>query len=143
MKITVVFNETMPLVGTSAPGHTTLFDTSPEFYGTDSASSPMEVLLESLAACSMMDIISILKKKRREVINLTADVEADRAEEHPKVFTAIRILFRLESSDSTMQDFERAISLSIEKYCSVAAMLRAAGCSIEWSSELVLGRWEE
>ncbi len=136
MKVSVAFDETMPLAGTGKAGHTTLFDTSPEFHGTGSASSPMEVLLESLAACSMMDIISIVKKKRREVEKLTADVDAERAAEHPKVFTAIKIVYRLQSPDCTIADFERAISLSIDKYCSVSAMLRASGCSIEWSAEL-------
>ena len=137
MQVTVAFNETMPLAGTGKSGHTTLFDTSPEFHGTGSASSPMEVLLESLAACSMMDIVGILKKKRREVVRLTADVDADRATEHPKVFTAIRIVYRLRSSDCTMADFERAIALSMDKYCSVTALLRAAGCTIAWRAELV------
>ena len=134
MKVTVDFNETMPLAGTGKAGHTTLFDTTPEFHGTDSASSPMEVMLESLAACSMMDIISILRKKRREVVRLTADVEAERATEHPKVFTAIRIVYRLQSPDCPMADFERSISLSMDKYCSVTAMLRASGCRVEWSA---------
>ncbi len=136
MKVTVDFNETMPLAGTGKAGQTTLFDTTPEFHGADSASSPMEVMLESLAACSMMDIISILMKKRREVVRLTADVEAERATEHPKVFTAIRIVYRLRSSDCPMEDFERSISLSMDKYCSVTAMLRASGCRVEWSAEL-------
>jgi len=137
MKVTVAFNGAMPLAGTGKSGHTTLFDTSPEFHGTGSASSPMEVMLESLAACSMMDIIGILRKKRRAVGRLTADVEADRATEHPKVFTAIRIVYRLRSPDCTMADFERAIALSMDKYCSVTAMLRASGCRVEWSAVLV------
>lgn len=137
MKISVTFNESMPLAGINHTGHLTLFDTSPEFHGTGSAPSPMEVVLESLAACSMMDIISILKKKRKQTGFLTAEVDADRAEEHPKVFTVIRIIYRLQSTDCPMADFERAISLSMEKYCSVSAMLRASGCRIDWSAELL------
>jgi putative redox protein len=85
----------------------------------------------------MMDIISILKKKRKQIVNLTAEVDADRAEEHPKVFTALRIIYRLQSPDCAMADFERAISLSTEKYCSISAMFRQSGCRLEWSAELV------
>ncbi|MCF8216444.1 MAG: OsmC family protein [Chlorobium sp.] len=137
MNITVAFNESMPLVGTNPAGHTTLFDTSPEFYGTGSAPSPVDVLLQTLAACSMMDIISILKKKRKQIVNLTAEVDADRAEEHPRVFTAVRIIYRLQSPDAAMVDFERSIELSMEKYCSISAMFRQSGCQIDWTGELV------
>lgn len=135
MNASVMYRNTMPLVGTSHAGHTTLFDTAPEFHGSGSAASPMEVVLQSLAACSLMDVISILKKKRRQIVSLTAEVEADRAAEHPKVFTSIRVLYRLASPDCTREDFDRAVSLSMEKYCSVSAMLRASGCGIEWKTE--------
>ncbi|MEE9905634.1 MAG: OsmC family protein [Chlorobium sp.] len=137
MQVNVSYKESMPLRGTNGAGHITLFDTSPQYHGTGSAPSPMEVMLESLAACSMMDIIGILNKKRREVGELAAHIDAERAEEHPKVFTAVRIMYRLKSSDCTMTDFERSIELSMEKYCSVSAMLRASGCRLEWSAELV------
>ena len=137
MHASVIFHQAMPLVGMGKDGYKTLFDTSPEFHGTGSASSPMEVVLQSLAACSMMDIISILKKKRRDIVSLAAEVDADRAGEHPKVFTDIRLLYRLESPDCTGGDFDRAVSLSMEKYCSVSAMLRASGCRIEWKTELI------
>ncbi len=137
MHVSVTFRESMPLRGSNRAGHTTLFDTSPEFYGTGTAPSPIEMVLQSLAACSMMDVISILKKKRRDPGALIVEVDADRAAEHPKVFTAVRMLFRLESSDCPLSDLQRAVSLSIEKYCSVSAMLRQSGCHIEWNAELV------
>jgi len=137
MQVSVSYKKSMPLRGTNGAGHTTLFDTLPKYHGTGSAPSPMEVMLESLAACSMMDIIAILNKKRREVGELAAHIDAERAEEHPKVFTVVRIIYRLQSSDCTMTDFERSIELSMEKYCSVSAMLRASGCRLEWSAELV------
>ncbi|ACD89940.1 MAG: OsmC family protein [Chlorobium limicola] len=137
MHVSVTFRESMPLRGTNRAGDTTLFDTSPEFYGTGSAPSPLEMVLQSLAACSMMDVISILKKKRRDPVALIVEVDADRAPEHPKVFTAVRMLFRLQSPDCPLADLQRAVSLSIEKYCSVSAMLRQSGCHIEWKAELV------
>jgi putative redox protein len=74
---------------------------------------------------------------RKELITLVSELDAVRAEEHPRVFTSINIRYRLESPDCSPQDFEKAARLSLEKYCSVAAMLRASGCSITWDSELV------
>jgi len=89
----------------------------------------MEAVLEALAACSMMDVIGILKKKRKTVVALTASVGADRAESHPKVFTSITISYLLESPDSSLADLEKAVSLSLGTYCSVSAMLKQGGCS--------------
>ena len=138
MHATVTFNRTLPLIGVNDNGLNTFFDASSELLGPGgSAASPMDTVLESLGACSMMDIISILKKMRRELITLEAYLEAQRAKEHPKVFTAIQIRYRLNSPDCTHADFEKAVRLSMEKYCSVAAMLQGGGCVITWSTELV------
>jgi putative redox protein len=138
MHTTVTFHEKLPLYGMNDHGLKTLFDASSELLGPGgSAASPMDTVLEALGACSMMDIISILKKMRNELITLEADLEAQRAEEHPKVFTAIQIKYTLKSPDCKHDDFEKAVRLSMEKYCSVAAMMRASGCVITWSAELV------
>lgn len=127
----------MPLRGADSKGRITLFDTSPEFHGTASASSPIEVLLESLASCSIIDVISILAKKRRQIDSLMASVEAERAESHPRVFTSISVHYELSSSDCPASDFEKAVELSMVKYCSVAAMLRNSGCRISWTSNVI------
>ncbi len=138
MHTTVTFYKKLPLAGTNDHGFTTLFDASSELLGPGgSAASPMDIVLESLGACSMMDIISILKKMRKELVTLEAGLEARRAEEHPKVFTAIHIQYRLSSPDCNPVDLEKAVRLSMETYCSVAAMIRASGCVITWSTELV------
>ncbi|MCX6179855.1 MAG: OsmC family protein [Chlorobiales bacterium] len=138
MHTTVTFREKLPLYGMNDQGLKTLFDASSELLGPGgSAASPMDTILEALGACSMMDIISILKKMRKELITLETDLEAQRAEEHPKVFNAIQIKYTLNSPDCTHADFEKAVRLSMEKYCSVAAMIRASGCVITWSAELV------
>ncbi|NMW20763.1 MAG: OsmC family peroxiredoxin [Chlorobiaceae bacterium] len=138
MHTTVTFNRSLPLFGINDKGLKTYFDASSELLGPGgSAASPMDTVLESLGACSMMDIISILKKMRRELIFMEADLDAQRAKEHPKVFTAIQISYRLKSPDCTHADFEKAVRLSMDNYCSVAAMIRGAGCVITWSTELV------
>jgi putative redox protein len=137
MIVTVKYTGAMPLRGLDEKGHETLFDTSPEFHGNDSAASPMAVLLEALASCSMMDVISILKKKRHDIRSLTASLDAVRAETHPKVFTSITIRYDLSSSDCTHADLEKAVALSIERYCPVAAMIRDSGCEISWTSTII------
>lgn len=137
MHATVTFNGKLPLVGLNDRGHETRFDATMEFSGPAKYASPMDTVLEALGACSMMDIISILKKMRRELTLLEAGLEAEKAEEHPKVFTAIHVSYRLKSPDCTPADLEKAALLSMEKYCSVGAMLRASGCDITWSTELV------
>jgi putative redox protein len=137
MNATVTYTGTMPLRGLDEKGRETLFDTSPEFHGDDSAASPMAVLLEALASCSMMDVISILKKKRHDIRSLTASLEALRAETHPKVFTSITIRYDLSSSDCTLAELEKAVALSIDKYCPVAAMFRDSGCAISWISTII------
>ncbi|NTW52112.1 MAG: OsmC family protein [Chlorobiaceae bacterium] len=136
MHTSVRFNGKLPLVGQNDKGQKTRFDASMDFSGPARYASPMEVVLESFAACSMMDIIAILKKMRKELINLEADLEAERADGHPKVFTSIHVRYRLKSPDCSLEEFNKAITLSIDKYCSVAAMLRGSGCSITWDSGL-------
>jgi putative redox protein len=137
MHATVTFKGKLPLVGVNDKGHKTRFDATMDFSGPARFASPMDTVLEALGACSMMDIIAIIKKMRKELTMLEADLEAVRAEEHPKVFTSIHVRYRMKSPDSTLAEFEKASGLSMEKYCSVAAMLRASGCKITWSSELV------
>ncbi len=127
----------MPLSGVNDKGYETLFGTSPAVPGPDAAASPMDIVLESLAACSMMDILSILKKMKREPLGLETSLDAERAESYPKVFTSIRVHYRLHCPGCTMQELEKAVTLSMEKYCSVGAMLKASGCSIHWTAELV------
>jgi putative redox protein len=136
MHVTVTFDGKMPIVGVNGKKHKTSFDASLEFSRPAKCASPMEVVLESLAACSMMDIIIILNKKKKMLATLDVELDADRAEEAPKVFTSIRIGYRLRSPDCSLREFEKAISLSIDKYCSVAAMLRRSGCEIIWSAFL-------
>ncbi|NTV98537.1 MAG: OsmC family peroxiredoxin [Chlorobiaceae bacterium] len=137
MQAKVTFKGKLPLVGVNDKGHKTRFDATMDFSGPAKYASPMDTVLEALGGCSMMDIIVILKKKRKELILLEADLDAERSEEHPKVFTAIHVKYRLKSPDCTLAEFEKTVTLSMEKYCSVAAMLRGSGCRITWSTELV------
>ncbi|MDZ7343992.1 MAG: OsmC family protein [candidate division KSB1 bacterium] len=86
--------------------------------------SPMELVLQALSSCTAMDVVLILQKMRRTIHSLTVEIEADRREEHPRIFTHIRLHFNLASPDATEAELEKAIRLSQETYCSVAGMLR-------------------
>ncbi len=96
----------------------------------------MEVLLESLAACMAMDVLSILQKQRRTVSDFSVDLNAERANEHPKVFTKIVMDIHVSSPDATMKELTRAIELSETKYCSASAMIRRSGCEILWKATM-------
>jgi putative redox protein len=137
MHATVSFDRNLPLVGLNAKGQHTFFDATLDPENPAMYASPMDILLQSLAACSMLDIISILAKMRKEVITLDATLDAERAETHPKVFTAIHVSYKLLSSDCSKAELDKAAGLSMDKYCSVAAMLKASGCKVTWDTEIV------
>jgi putative redox protein len=86
--------------------------------------SPVELVLQALGGCTAMDVVSILQKMRRTIQSLTLELQGERREEHPRIFTHIHILYKLVSPDTTAHELERAIKLSEEKYCSVSGMLR-------------------
>lgn len=85
--------------------------------------SPKALLLSGLAACSGIDVVDILEKMRVKLDALTIDAEAEQTEEHPKVFKEIVITYRAKTDSSNEEKVKKAIDLSLEKYCGVAAML--------------------
>ena len=88
------------------------------------AASPIDALLASLAGCTAVDVASILRKKRQSAIEYTVVVEGDRANEHPRVFTAIRVEHRVRGAIEP-EALRRSIELSATTYCPVSAMLSA------------------
>jgi len=87
--------------------------------------SPTELLLSALAACAAVEIVSMVKKRRKEFIDLTAEVEGERRDEHPRGFTKIHLKYIITSPDLTDQEAERIVELATTKYCSVAGSLSA------------------
>jgi putative redox protein len=109
-------DERMSAVASS--GHAVIMDTSDPKQG----SSPLEYVLMGLCGCTGSDVVSILKKKREPFTSIEVSAVAERAEEHPKVFTKIALLYRVEGQVAR-KSVEDAVRLSKEKYCSVSAML--------------------
>ena len=118
----------------NATGHKNVMDAGPSAGGKDQGFRPMEMLLAGIAGCSSVDILLILKKGRQTVRDLQVHIEADRAEADPKVFTRIHLHYTVHG-DVTEKRLEDAIRLSIDKYCSAAAMLSKTA-SLETSFSL-------
>jgi putative redox protein len=114
-------------------GHTVQLDTSPETGGQNFGVRPMQMLLMGLGGCSGIDVVSILKKQRQQVesFRMLIDGERDPSTE-PSLWKQVSITFELKGSIDP-EKAARACELSIEKYCSVAATLRAAGCKLKWA----------
>ncbi|MGQ9806579.1 MAG: OsmC family protein [Chlorobiales bacterium] len=138
MNATVIYDGAYPMRGYNERGNETLFEPSPDHGGSGNVATPMEIFLQSAAACSMIDVISILQKKRKHITDLKIFVESDRAETHPKIFTKIKFRYELTSPDAELADLERSVELSMEKYCSVSGTLKKSGCDVSY--ELVVKR---
>lgn len=85
---------------------------------------PKALLLSGLAGCSGIDVVEILEKMRVPFADLVIDVEADQTEEHPRVFKDIHMTYRIKTEEENREKVNKAIALSLDKYCGVAAMLK-------------------
>jgi len=115
------------LVGEASSGPAIVLDhVLPGEEGRESGPRPLELLLIGLAGCSAMDVVSILQKKRQPFTGLQVKVTAERADEHPRVYTRIHMEYVVTGQGVEPQAVERAIELSQTKYCPAAAMLSKA-----------------
>lgn len=101
-------------------------DAAADAGGTSAGPQPIRLVLGALSGCTSMDVISILRKKRQEVTHFSVEVIGTRATEHPKVYTDIEIVYRVQGHNIDPEAVQRAIQLSEEKYCPVMGMLRAS-----------------
>ena len=123
MNISVKWIDGMLMVGKSDSGHAIVMDGPPEIGGENLGVRPMEMLLLGMASCTMIDVVSTLKKMREDVVDCQTQVSADRSEEYPKVFTNIHVHFVLRGKQLNPSKVDKAIKLSAEKYCSASIML--------------------
>ena len=110
-------------IGNSSSGHKVVIDGPPEGGGRDLGPRPMEMILLGLGACTSYDIVSILKKARQDITDLTIELDGKRADAIPSVFTDIHIRFLITGHGVSEKQVEKAIQLSAEKYCSASIML--------------------
>ena len=137
LKARAVWTSGKQFVGESGSGHGLVMDASPEVDGRNTGPSPMELLLIGLAGCTGIDVVMILKERMHKALTgLTVEVTAERAEVSPRVFTSIDVRYNVRGLQLPLKDVVRAIQLSAEKYCSVAAIL-AKVATIKSSYELL------
>ncbi|MFZ5809981.1 MAG: OsmC family protein [Chloroflexota bacterium] len=123
MEASVSWKGRLSFDGWAESGFTVPLGSSPEVGGDNDGFRPMELMAISLAGCTAMDVISILLKKRQDISAFDVRVKADRAAEHPKVFTQAEIEYHLRGKNVQEEAVVRAIELSATRYCPAQAML--------------------
>lgn len=116
----------MSFVGESDSGHSVVMDGAPEAGGRNLGIRPMEMLLLGLGGCSAFDVVMILQKSRQSFVDCEVEIEAERAEQIPKVFTSIHLHFIVKGKNLDKSKVGKAVALSAEKYCSASKMLEKA-----------------
>lgn len=107
-------------------GHTLITDATVEKGGNDLGPSPKALLLAGLIGCSGIDIMLITKKMRLEVEDVNVEIEAETRDEDPKIYNYIKLIYKFKGKDLPLEKLERAVKLSMDKYCGVSAMLEKA-----------------
>jgi len=123
MKTRIKLVEGVSFVGETGSGHAVVIDGAPENGGRNLGMRPMEMVLTGAAACTAFDVVLILKKGRQPVADCVVTAEAERAEEEPRVFTRIHLVYAVAGRGLDARQVERAVKLSKEKYCSATIML--------------------
>jgi putative redox protein len=126
MDAQVIWKQGMSFDGKAASGFTLPLGTDIASGGENDGFRPLELLGVGLAGCTGMDVISILKKKQQEVTAFEVKVHADRADEHPRVFTHMTVEYVVTGKSIDPTAVDRAVELSVTKYCSAMAMLKKA-----------------
>jgi len=135
MKVRVKWLEGMAFVGESGSGHGLVMDGPPDLGGRNLGPRPMEMLLLGMGSCASVDVVEILKKGRQRITDCVVEIDAQRADTIPKVFTHIRLHFIVSGHDLGEKQVQRAVNLSAEKYCSATRML-AQVARVEHSVEI-------
>lgn len=123
MKARIKLVENVCLMAESESGHTTIIDGASEIGGRNIGMRPMEMILMGLGGCTAMDVLSMLRKQRQVITDCVIEVNGERGDGIPKVFTEIHVHFIVTGKDLNSALVKRAVDLSAEKYCSVSAML--------------------
>lgn len=137
MKATVKWMDGAMFVGESGSGHTVVMDGPEDLGGRNMGVRPMETLLLGVGGCAIYDVLSMLKKSRQKVVDCRVEVQAERADAVPAVFTSINLNFIVTGRALKETQVKRAVELSAEKYCSASIMLGAAGVEMSHSYEIV------
>ena len=135
MRARVKWLDHMSFVGESESGHSIVMDGSPEHGGRNLGCRPMETVLIGMGGCTAFDVVLMLQKSRQNVTSVECELQAERQEEIPQVFTRINVHFIVTGTELSAKQVERAVSLSAEKYCSATRMLEKTA-EISYSHEV-------
>ena len=136
MKARIKWVEDRTFIGESGSGHKIVLGTAFGPEGRSPGPSPMELVLIGLGSCSGYDVVHILEKGREAIEDVVVELEAERAQQDPKVFTRVHMHFVVKGRGLAVEKVERAIALSAEKYCSASAMI-AKSATITHDFEVV------
>ena len=136
MKAKITWREGVYFEG-AARGHTIAIEGPEDKGGKNRGMRPMEAVLIGLGACSAYDVMNILHKTRQQVARCEVELDGERTDQIPAVFRRIRMHFRCSGQDLDPKRVAQAVSLSVDKYCSVAKMLNQGGVKVEHSFSIV------
>lgn len=137
MKATVKWSDGAMFIGESGSGHTVVMDGPEDLGGRNLGPRPMEMLLMGTGGCASYDVLSMLKKSRQKVVDCRVELDAERADVVPAVFTRIAMHFVVTGVGLKETQVKRAVELSAEKYCSASIMFGAAGVTVSHTYEIV------
>jgi len=123
MKATVKWLDNMSFVGESESGHSVVMDGPPDSGGRNMGVRPMEMVLLGMGGCTAFDLVLILQRQRQQVVDCRVELDADRADDVPKVFTRIHVHYVVTGKGLDDNKVARAVEMTAEKYCSVSIML--------------------
>ncbi|MBY4676390.1 OsmC family protein [Marinobacterium arenosum] len=132
MNVSVKWDGDLRFQGTTGSGFNITIDGEQK-----QGARPLEMMLLGLGGCTSYDVISILKKARQDVVDCVAEIDAERADTVPSVFTKIHVKFVVSGRNLKESHVKRAVQLSAEEYCSASLMLEKGGVEISHSYEIV------
>lgn len=128
--------EGLQFVGVSESGHAVVMDGNPKYGGSDTGPRPMELILMGLGGCTGMDVASVLTKKKQPFEGIEVNLKGETAEQDPMRYTNVEIEYVVKGKGVDENAVERAIKLSMEKFCSVKATFEGT-TNIGWSYKIV------
>ena len=137
MQATIKWVDNAMFLGESGSGHSVVMDGPPDQGGRNLGARPMEMLLLGMGGCSAFDVMAMLRKSRQQVVDCRVELEAERADAVPSVFTRIHLHFVVTGVGLKETQVARAVQLSAEKYCSASIMLESAGVEISHAYECI------
>ena len=136
MKARIKWVQDVMFVGESGSGHSVVIDGAPEAGGRNLGVRPMELMLLGLGGCSAFDVMLILRRSREAVTDCVVELDGERADSDPKVFTKVTLRYIVAGRGLDRKKVERAVQLSADKYCSASAMF-ARTAQLEHTIEIV------